>query len=170
MNRKGNAEAVLAVHLFARGFAFALLEGPLSPVDWGVHEIKGPGSDANCLAGIHALIVRLHPDVLVMAKDARRPRKRRSRSERLRRLVENCAHGEGIEVAFVERKEMHATFSGVGASTRYQIAQAIAARIHAFAHRLPAPRRAWDPEDSRLYLFDAVALALTRYATHTLQP
>ena len=53
----------------------------------------------------------------------------------------------------------------LGAVTRYEIAQAVASQVHAFAHRLPPVRRLWDHEDSRMYLFDAASLAMTCYAS-----
>jgi hypothetical protein len=55
-------------------------------------------------------------------------------------------------------------FRGVGALTRYEIAQAIATQLDAFKHRLPPVPLPWKNENSRLALFDAAALAMTFYS------
>ncbi|HEX9272035.1 MAG TPA: hypothetical protein VGA01_07465, partial [Candidatus Binatia bacterium] len=57
---------VLAIYPQSRGFAFALFEGWLAPVDWGVQEIRGRDKNIHCLKRIDALF-RLHvPEFLVL--------------------------------------------------------------------------------------------------------
>ncbi len=157
------ADLVLAIHPFSRGFAFALLEAPLSPIDWGVREIKGANPEGQYLVLAQSLIEQMQPDVLVLARLESSVLHRSRRRERFQRLVANYSRGEGVRVVHYARAQVLACFEGVGAVTRYQIAQAIADQIHAFAHRVPPPRKVWEADDARMFLFDAIALALTHY-------
>jgi len=89
------------------------------------------------------------------------------RSERIRRLhslIAKYAESENLTLARYSRAAVQATFREAGAITRYEIAQAIASYIPAFAHKLPRVQKLWQSEDERLSLFDAAALALTHFA------
>ena len=165
------SELVLAVHPFTRGFAFALFEAPLSPVDWGIKEFRSGDRNALCLAAFEQLIAQRQPDVVVLLDYAKIPTWPSQRVRRLHRLFQNQAIGRGIEVRSYTRRTIHACFAGTGAVTRYQIAQAIAAQVHAFGHQLPPPRKIWNPEDPRMILFDAASLVMTHYfASDTGEP
>lgn len=70
---------------------------------------------------------------------------------------------QGVHAPVYDRDVVRSCFAGVGASTRYEIAQAIAERIPAFDHRMPRYRKPWLAEDARQSLFDAAALAITYF-------
>ena len=156
-------ELVLAIYPFTRGLAFALFESPLSPVDWGVKDIRSVRKNALALEAAEQLIERLQPDVLVLEDFSGKSSDKGERVRRLQQLIANFAAGEAIEVHRYSRKHIRECFKPVGAVTRYEIAQAIASRIHAFGHRLPPVRKIWKSEAARMGLFDAAALALTFY-------
>lgn len=156
-------DLVLAVHPFTRGIAFTLFEGPLSPIDWGVKDIRGRQKNVASLEAIKRLIERLQPDILVL-QDLAGPSERRSqRVRRLQRLIEIYAQAEALEVHRYTREDIRECFKEAGASTRYEIAQAIASQVHAFGHRLPPVRKIWKSEDARMGLFDAASLVMTFY-------
>lgn len=165
MNQTNPPAIVLALRPFKRGVAFALFEDPLSPVDWGIKEIRGGKWNARCLAAVRALIERHRPEVLAIPLRAAAPAERSSRTERLLALIVNHAIGESMEIRRYSRDDIRACFAGVGAVTGYEIAQAIASQVHAFTHRLPPVRKTWANIDTRMYLFDAAALAMTYYAS-----
>lgn len=153
-------ELVLAIYPFARGIAFVCFEGPLSPVDWGVRELSGPDKNARALKIVQELIERLQPDVLVLEDAGAR------RAERIRRLslmLRHHAVGQAIDSYLYDRDRVRQCFAGLGARTRYEIAQAIAGQVRALDHRLPPVRPIWKSEASRMSLFDAAALAITHY-------
>jgi hypothetical protein len=163
MSRIRRGELVLAVHPFTRGVAFTLFEGPLSPIDWGMKDIRGPQKNALALDATKQLIERLQPDVLVL-QDFSGPHGRSGhRIHRLHRFIASYAEGQAIEVCTYSRKIIRERFKDVGAVTRYEIAQAIAAQVHAFGHRLPPVRKIWKSEDARMSLFDAASLVMTFY-------
>jgi hypothetical protein len=154
---------VLAVHPFTRGIAFTLFESPLSPVDWGVKDIRGKQKNALAFEATKQLIERLQPDVLVL-QDLSGPNVHRAkRIRRLQRLIASHAEGQSIEVHRYRRKEIQECFKASGAVTRYEIAQAIASQVHAFGHQLPPKRQIWNAEDVRMSLFDAASLVMTFY-------
>ena len=161
---KGQKTFVLALHPFTRGLAFALFEEPLSPVDWGVKDVRGKAKNARSLEIAKALIEQHQPEVLVL-EECTGPHSRRGlRAHRLLNLIANYAVGEAIEVHTYTRTNVRECFKAVGAITRYEIAQAIASQIAAFGHRLPPLRKPWMSEDVRMGLFDAASLVMTYYS------
>lgn len=156
-------DLVLAVYPFSRGFAFAFLEGPESPFEWGVKEIRGRDKNARTVTEIKKLIDRYHPEVLVMEDAAHKGSRRTVRIRRLYRSLAHLAATEYIDVYRYKTSDIQDYFAAAGARTKFEIAQAIALQIPAFAHRLPPPRKPWMSEDPRQSLFDALALALVFY-------
>ena len=152
------------MHPFSRGFAFVLLEGPESPYDWGIREIKGKQKNAKTLEEVKKLIGRYRPEVLVIEDAAGGKSRRTTRIRRLYRLLIHLAKSEYVDTHRYSRSVIKQCFAPVGATTKHEIAKAIAMQIPAFAHRIPRERKPWMSEDSRQSLFDAAALGLTYYA------
>jgi hypothetical protein len=162
MNPINPSALVLALRPFTRGVAFALFESPLSPVDWGIKEIRGGKQNARCAAAARNLMARFQPAVLVLP--AHLPRSG-NRAARLLHLIANHATGQSIEICRYSQADVQAAFKDVGATSRYEIAQAIAGQVHAFGPLLPKLRKTWANESDRMYLFDAAALAMAYFAS-----
>lgn len=161
--RKPFQQLVLSVYPTSRGYAFVLFEGPQSPYDWGVKEIRQKQKNEHTLKGIKVLIERYRPDCIII-EDHTEPGSRRS--SRIRRLYQSIAHlaeTEQVELFCYSRREVREFFEPIGASTKFEIAQAIARQIPAFEHRLPRVRKIWMSEDPRQSLFDAAALGMVFY-------
>jgi hypothetical protein len=156
-------ELVLAVYPYSRGISFTLFEGPLSPLDWGTKQIRGPQKNALTLEAAKLLIEIHQPDVLVLQTYSGTHGRRAKRVQRLQRLIKNHATAQVIDVFSYTRKDIKACFADVGAVTRYEIAQSIASQIAAFSKRLPPVRQLWESEDARMGLFDSASLAMTFY-------
>ena len=156
-------ELVLAVVPNTRGVAFVYFEGPLSPIDWGMKEVRGPDKNGKGLAAIRGLVEQLQPDVLVLEDYGAARVRQTKRTARLQNLIASYAAAQAIEVARYARADIRATFAPSGAATRYQIAELIAGQVHAFSFRLPPVRKLWMSEDRRMALFDAAALAFTHF-------
>lgn len=163
MNQKTNNNLVLAVYPTSRGYAFVLFEGPQSPHDWGVKEIRKKNKNEQTLKSIHALIERYRPDCLIIEDHTEHGSRRSSRIRRLYRMIAHLAETEQVELFRYSRRAIRECFELVGARTKYEIAQAIARQIPAFAHRLPRVRKIWMSEDPRQSLFDAAALGAVFY-------
>ncbi len=152
---------VLSIYPSTRGFAFVLFEGPESPFDWGVKEIKEKHKNAKALDEIKKLIDRYRPEVLVIEDSTSGESRRTSRIRKLYRMLSHLASVEYVDLVRYTRTQVRECFGFVGASSKYEIAKAIAIQIPAFAHRMPPFRKPWMSEDPRQNLFDAAALGLT---------
>jgi hypothetical protein len=156
-------ELILAIYPFSRGFSFTLFEGHMSLVNWGVKDIRGRRRTARSLESAIKIIERFQPDAIVMPMSADPLTRRPDRIQKLQHLIANHAQGQAIEVYRYGRAQIRDCFKTVGATSRYEIAQAIASQVHALGHRVPPVRKIWQSEDSRMGLFDAAALVMTYY-------
>ena len=155
---------VLALYPTTRGFAFVAFEGPESPYDWGVTVITGRRKNARCVRSIKRIIERYQPHTIVLEDVAEDGARRASRIRKLSWAIAHLAQSERIDVYRYTKATVRNTFRRSGATTKYEIAQAIAIHIPAFAHRIPPLRKPWMSEDPRMSLFDAAALGLTYFA------
>jgi len=153
---------VLAVVPTCHGFSFVLFEGPDAPFDWGTKDIREKDKNPRTLDAVRAIMERYRPEVLVL-EDAAHGSRRTLRIRRLFRMLSHLAVTLDIPVIRYTRKDIRACFVSVGATTKYEIAKAIAIQIPAFTHRLPPIRKIWMSEDPRQSLFDAAALGIAYY-------
>ena len=156
---------VLALYPTTRGFSFVLFEGPESPYDWGVKVVSGHRKNGRCLHAIKEIVDRYQPHTIVLEDTVEGGALRASRIRKLSWAIAHLAKSEHIEVYRYTKATVRNTFRRSGATTKFEIAQAIAIHIPAFAHRLPPIRKPWMCEDPRMSLFDAAALGLTYFAT-----
>lgn len=154
---------VLAISPSPRGFAFVLFQGPSSPFDWGVKEVRGGEKNARTVAAIKKLIDGYRPETLVIEEPEGSRRGPRIRV--LHRSIIQLASTEKITLVRYTRLQIRKTFASENARSKSEIAKAIATRIPAFAPRVPPARKIWMSEDPRQSLFDAAALAITHYAS-----
>ncbi len=170
MNDAQLQNLVLSIYPFSRGFAFVLFEGPESPFDWGVKEIKEKHKNTKTLAEIKKIIDRYRPEVLVIEETTGKDSRRTSRIRKLYRMLVHLAAVEYVDLCRYTKVQIMECFASVGATTKYEIAKAISTQIPAFAHRIPRFRKPWMSEDPRQSLFDAAALGLTYYSRGVRSP
>jgi len=156
---------VLTVYPFSRGFAFVLFEGPDSPFDWGVKEIRDKQRNVKTLDEIKDLIDRYSPEAMVIEDINDRAGRRSSRIKKLYQMINHLAATEHVDLHRISNAEIKQYFAVVGATTKYEIAKAISRQIPAFGHRLPRVRKPWMSADPRQSLFDAAALGLVFYGS-----
>lgn len=163
MRPVSSGELILALQPSARGLAYIIFEGPLSPAVWQIKDIRGAQKLRLTFQAVIELITRYEPDVLVIESKIGTHTRQMGTRRRLERMLVAYARGRGLDVYAYTRANIRSCFAAVGAVTRREIAEAIAGQIHAF-HRLPPKRKPWDPEHRRMSLFDAASLAMTYYA------
>jgi Holliday junction resolvasome RuvABC endonuclease subunit len=156
-------DRVLAVYPTRTGFGWALFEEPSNPVDWGVAAVR-ENKNAGCFARIEGIIDQYGPSVIILEQFEGPGSRRALRIQRLCRSIVALAHTRDIAVRVYSRDHVKTSFAKTGATSRYEIATAIAKHIDAIAHMLPAKRKIWMPEDPRMGLFNAAALAVTYFA------
>src|SRR6185312_4109671 len=101
---------VLAIYPHTRGFAFVVVEGPLSPYDWGLVEARGNDKNAVCVERARRLLEQYRPDVLVLQKMGKGATPRGARIVRLNEEVLTLAGDLKIRCVACSRDEVHQAF------------------------------------------------------------
>ncbi len=167
MKARRRYNLVIAIYPSARGFAFVVFEGPLSPVDWSVREVRGRHKNQRCLVGIAAVLERYRPEVLVLQDMSPTGTHRAHRLRELNTSIGELGEDRGITVCAYSRAQVREAFEPFSLANKHAIAEAIAKHIPALERYLPPPRKPWMSEDARMGLFDAAALALTFFQNLT---
>jgi Holliday junction resolvasome RuvABC endonuclease subunit len=151
---------ILAIAPSTRGFGFAVLEGEVSLVDWGVKTVKGD-KNVQSLARVEDLIAHYQPEVLVLEDASAKGSRRSPRIRKLSRQIIKMAATRKVSVALFSRDQVMKTFITDGQGTKHMLAEIMAKRFpEELGSRLPPKRRPWMSEDYRMNIFDAVALAM----------
>jgi hypothetical protein len=151
---------ILAIAPSTRGFGFALVEGLNTFVDWGVKSIEGD-KNAGSVARVKAMIAHYEPDVLVLENTLINPVRRAPRIRELTKRIASMSKIQGVRVILLTREQVRRVFFGDYHGTKYAVAEILSKRFpDELGFRLPPKRRPWMSEDSRMDIFDAVALAL----------
>jgi RNase H-fold protein (predicted Holliday junction resolvase) len=151
---------VLAITPSTRGFGFAVLEGKDTLVDWGVKTVKG-NKNANSLAKVEELITHYQPGVMVLQDASAKDSRRSPRIRKLGQQIKKLAAVRKVSVKLFSREQVMKTFFADGQGTKYALAEILAKRFpEELGSRLPPKRKPWMSEDSRMNMFEAVALAL----------
>src|SRR5215471_18928989 len=116
---------VLAIDPSTRGFGFAILEGPNRLIDWGVKETK-TDKGKRSLKLIADLIEQYQPSVLVVEDYAAKGSRRCVRVRELINDISRLAMKKKVKVRSVSRLNVKQAFAESGASSKYEIALAIA--------------------------------------------
>jgi len=155
---------VLGIYPNARGFAFVLFEGSLSPCDWSVFRPhQRQHLNKYCLQRFEKLLNRYQPDAVVLQDMSSDGTLRVRRIRRLNETMASQAETRGAHVTLYSREQVRAGFATEGLATKQAIAEAIAKRIPMLERFVPPPRKPWNTEHPRMGLFDAAALVLTFY-------
>jgi hypothetical protein len=153
---------VLAIDPHPRGFGYAVFEGPATLVDWGTKDVRRD-KERVALHKIGELVRRYLPTVIVVEDCAHRKSRRNPRVRQLTERILAAAREFGVEGRTLPVAAVYRTFAGTGAGTKYGIATALVRAFPELMVRLPPKRKPWQSEDSRMSIFDAVALGLTYF-------
>ncbi len=87
--------------------------------------------------------------------------RRCARIQALTKRLVALAESRSIKVALFSQKQVRRVFFADGPGTKHALAEIIAQRFpEELGFRLPPKRKPWMSEDSRMDIFDAVALAM----------
>ena len=160
---------VLSIYFNTRGFGYALFEGVVAPVDWGIKTAQTKGV-SDSLEKVRVLLHLLQPSVVVLQDCEGKLSRCTNRIEKLVNRISALARTNRIKVYRYSRGDIRACFAYYGARTKDEIARAIAKLLPEFAARVPPMRKLWMSEDYRMGLFDALSLVFTYYANEQLRP
>jgi len=129
-------------------------------VDWGVKTVKGD-KNIQSLAKVEDLIAHYQPGTLVLEDTSAKNSRRSPRIRKLCQQIIKMASNRKVSIKLFSRDQVMKTFIPDGRGTKHALAEIIAKRFpEELGSRLPPERKPWMSEDSRMNIFDAVALAL----------
>lgn len=151
---------ILAIAPSTKGFGFVVLEGQETFVDWGVRTAKGD-KNAQSLAKVKKLITQYQPGTLVLEDASAKGSRRSSRIRRLAQQMVKMAATLKVSAKLFSRDQVVKTFFTDGQGTKHLLAEIMAKQFpEQLGLQLPPKRKPWKNEDSRMGIFDAVALAM----------
>ena len=152
---------LLSLYPNSSGLCYALFEGALRPVDWGIKTARRR-KHAILMRHAHKLVALFAPTTILLPM--RNPMTKGShRLHRTATEIANVFQESSITVHWYSRTDIKERFSQFGATTKDAIASTIARLLPEFEQHLPPARRLWQSEDYRMGLFDAVAMVIAFY-------
>ncbi|UPT68012.1 MAG: crossover junction endodeoxyribonuclease RuvC [Sphingobacteriales bacterium JAD_PAG50586_3] len=148
-----------ALYPYTKGFGYAILETPLTPIDYGVVRVRNQYHALSLLRRIEKLVDFYRP-VVVLVQDYYYANKT-TRAKKLIEGIVTIANHKNIKIYQYSRQQVKDVFETFGATNKFLIAGKIAEAIPSVAHRTPKPRKLWMMEDHNMPMFDAISLALT---------
>ena len=107
------------------------------------------------------MIAHYNPQVIVLEDTSIKPFRRSERIRALCKRIIRTAESRSVTVVLFTRIQVRRAFFADDRGTKHALAEIIARQFpEELGFRLPPKRRPWMSEDSRMDIFDAVALAL----------
>ena len=151
---------VLGLSPSSNGVGFAVLENSGTLVDWGV-KVADRDKNTASLAKICALVSHYHPGVIVIEDSRVKGSVRAPRIKKLHSQIGSVGEKHRVKVVALPRHRVRQALFPAGAGTKHAVAELLAKRFpEELGLRLPPKRRPWMSEDSRIEMFDAVALCV----------
>jgi hypothetical protein len=151
---------ILAIALSTGGFGFVVMEGQKAIIECGRRVADGD-KNAQSLAKLKKLVDFYQPGVLVLQDVEAKGSRRYPRVKTLNRQIKRVAEKHKIEVKLISGKQLRSLLLGNPRGTKQDMAEMLASQFpDELGSRLPPKRKPWKSEDSRMDIFDAMALAV----------
>lgn len=148
---------ILAVALTSRGFGYCVMEGQVM-LECGKKKAKG-NKNVQAVSKIEKLMNQFLPDVLVLQDVNHAHCRRAPRIKALHRQVVGLAEKHKCKVTLISGRQLRMTLLGDAKGTKHEMAEMLVQKYPSeLGGKVPPIRRAWDNEDSRMDIFDAVGL------------
>ena len=137
-------------------------------LECGKRGAKGSKNVKNALvvSKIENLMNQFMPEVLVLQDVNAAHCRRVPRIKLLHRQLVGLAEKHKCKAMFFSGKQLRTALLGDAKGTKHEMAEMLAQKFPAeLGKRLPPKRRAWDSEDGRMDVFDAVRLAVVFWTT-----
>lgn len=155
-------QRILAIDPTYRGFGYVVIEEPDQLVDWGVYQVRIKKRE-RALNKIADLIRHCDPDMIVLEATRHEHCRRGQRARDLIERIAALARTMGVGVRRVSMATVREHYADLGATNKDAVARLVVDRFPELESILPPRRRPWMPEDERMAVFDAVALASIVY-------
>jgi len=154
-----NKVRILTIALTARGFGYCAMENNVM-LECGHREVRG-NKNAQAVSKIEKLMNQFLPDVLVLQDVNAAHSRRAPRIKALHRQVIGLAEKRTCKVVLFSETHLRIALLGDAKGTKHEMAEMLAPKFPAeLGNRLPRIRRAWDNEDGRMDMYDAVGLGV----------
>lgn len=147
----------LAVDVRPRSFGFVVVENT-TVLDSGIRMCDRTQFD-DCLGRRFERILQVYSPSAVIVRGAGRLNANLRKHE-VATAIRQGAKQHGADVISVRPAAISHYFSRYDATTKYQVAQVVAATMPELAWKLPPKRRPWESEHYRMSIFDAAAVVI----------
>lgn len=149
---------ILAIAPTARGFGYSVMEDE-AILECGYKGVRG-NKNLNSVSKIEKLMRQFLPDVVVLQDVNTKGSRRAPRIKALHRQIIGLTANHMCKVKLFSGNQLREALLGDVKGTKHEMAEMLAQRFPAeLAAKLPPKRRAWENEDGRMDMFDAVGLA-----------
>src|ERR1035437_6674006 len=154
---------ILAIALTARGFGYCVMENQVI-LESGNKGVEG-NKNSQSVYKIEKLLKQFLPSLLVLQDVNAAGCRRAPRIKTLHRQIIKLAGNLKIKVSLFSGKLLRIALLGDVKGTKHEMAEFLAQKYPVeLAAKLPPKRRAWENEDGRMDMFDAVGLAVVFWA------
>jgi hypothetical protein len=156
---------ILAIDLRPQRFGYAIFEGPIRLLDWGVAEYRPGGTTGAAAAqkSIAKLLGIFSPSLVVVKIERRKSMPNSPGVKPILAATRRVATAHGALFRTVTRRDLRNAFRVHGAKTKYEIASTLAVMFPELLWKLPPPRKIYKSEASSMTIFDAVAMGVTHW-------
>ncbi len=153
---------LLGLAIRARWLGFAELDSQRHLLDWGMsfYQQRTPGQLRSAKKRLEALLMRTSPSVVVIALPGLRANEGVAAARSIARSLRATASSRSIEIVPLRRATIRAAFAPCKARSKQEIAVALTRAFPELSWKLPAARKIWMKEDSKMAIFDALAGAV----------
>lgn len=162
MHHDSHDSRILSVDVRSKTLAYAVLDGPLQLLDFGVSGSAQPGFQAS---RVEKTVRKFQPHIIVLRKVPAGSKRDNPAVQAGIKSIRSKAKHLSVPVVSVEKHLIDQTFRRHCKPTKHQIALLLSACFPALKWYLPSERKIWMPEDRRMQYFDAAALGLVYFAS-----
>jgi Holliday junction resolvasome RuvABC endonuclease subunit len=150
---------ILAIAPTARGFGYCVMEDE-AILECGYKGVRG-NKNRTAVSKIEKLMRQFLPDVVVLQDVNVKESRRAPRIKALHRKIVRLAANHNCKVKLFSGMQLRDALLDDSKGTKHEMAAMLAQRFPAeLALKMPRKRRAWENEDGRMDMFDAVELAV----------
>lgn len=159
---RNTRERIMAIDLRRSRFGYAVLDGPGALLEWGSGEIWAHDDRRRDFKNtrLRSALRVSSPATVVVRRSQYRGSLKSSLKDRLLRQIKRDAEAYSIPVVMISQAVIRMAFHLPSRASKYRVASVVARRFPELRAKLPAGRKAWEPELHGIIIFDAIAAGL----------
>jgi hypothetical protein len=160
MNPKSHERRILAIALRSRRFGFAVFEGPIRLLNWGMvfYPLNNPAQHTAVTKRVASLLTLFVPSIIVVGRTGKQNLRTGSGVRLILKSIRREASARAISVHLITKVEVRPVFDALHARSKREIASMLAQMFPELLCKLPTERKIWESEHPIMTMFDAVAL------------